>query len=128
MAAINGFKDLIAWQKGMDLAVAVYTATRAFPAEERFGLTAQARRASVGIPSNVAEGYGRRTKQDYMHFLDIAKGSANELEPQLLLGARLGFGHRIERDSAIALAREEQRILAGLLISLERSTKSSSRP
>jgi len=91
MAGIGGYKDLIAWQKGMDLVVAVYGLTKAFPSDERFGLTAQVRRAAVSIPSNIAEGYSRKGKRDYLRFLEIALGSANEVETQLMAAMRLGF-------------------------------------
>ncbi|MBI4178447.1 four helix bundle protein [bacterium] len=88
---IREYKDLKVWQKGMELCERVYEITRSFPKEERFGLTAQARGAAVSVPSNIAEGYGRRTTGDYHHFLNIAFGSLCELETQLMLAARLGF-------------------------------------
>jgi four helix bundle protein len=74
------FKDLVAWQKGVQLAKAVYAATRLFPADERFGLVSQMRRAAVSVPSNIAEGYSRTGRADYVRFVEIARGSVNELE------------------------------------------------
>ena len=128
MGQVPGFKGLIAWQKAMDLAVAVYCVTKPFPVEERFGLTGQVRRAAVKIPSNIAEGYGRRTKRDYLRFLDIARGSANEVETQLTLALRLGYGRKEDLEAVLTLTREEQRILTGLVDSLERSEKTAARP
>ena len=121
MGAIRGFKDLVAWQKGMELAQRVYQVSEAFPARERLGLTAQVRRSAVSVPSNVAEGYGRRSRGDYVRFLHVADGSCNEVETQLLLAQRLGFAKDGALDEAVALAREEQRILRGLIRALQRS-------
>jgi four helix bundle protein len=81
MAKIDGYKDLIAWQKGMDLVEAVYRLSAGFPREERFGLTSQVRRAAVSVPSNIAEGYSRPNRSDYVRFLDIARGSATKWRP-----------------------------------------------
>ncbi len=83
--SIKTFQDLIAWQKAMQLAKTVYTVTRTMPDDEKFGLTAQMRRAAVAIPSNIAEGYGRQSLPDYLRFLKIARGSLMELQTQLLL-------------------------------------------
>ena len=89
--AVQSYKELIAWQKAMDLVVEVYRATAAFPADERFGLTIQIRRAAVSVPSNIAEGQGRGPGQDFIRFLCIARGSLQEVDTQLLLAVRLGF-------------------------------------
>jgi four helix bundle protein len=86
------FRDLKAWQKGMDLSVAIYLHTEAFPADERFGLISQMRRASVSIPANISEGRGRDHVKEFLHFIAIAIGSLNELETLLILSERLGFG------------------------------------
>ena len=74
----------------MDLAEAVYRLSRSFPAEERFGLTSQARRSAASVPANIAEGYGRGTRPAYINFVNIAQGSLKELETHLLLAARVG--------------------------------------
>lgn len=121
MSGIRGFKDLIAWQKAMDLVVLVYRLTASFPREERFGLTAQARKAVISIPSNIAEGYGRSTKRDYIRFLEIARGSANELETQLLAAKRLQMGKASEFPATMDLTNEVQRLVSGLILSLDRS-------
>jgi four helix bundle protein len=125
MAKVNGFMDLIGWQKSMDLVEEVYRVSASFTADERFGLTAQVRRAAVSIPSNVAEGYGRSTKADYIRFIDIAKGSANEVETQLRIAQRLRFVKVQNSERALAMAVEVQRILRGLGDGLRRSTRTS---
>ena len=84
-------KDLLVWQRAMLLAEAIYTVTKSFPKEERFGLVAQMRRAAVSVPSNIAEGAARRTQAEYVNFLHIARGSLAELETQALLAERLGL-------------------------------------
>jgi four helix bundle protein len=88
---MKSYKDLIVWQKAMDLVVLIYELTSLFPTEEKFGLTSQLRRASVSIPSNIAEGYGRRNKTDNAHFLSIALGSGLEVQTQIILAERLQF-------------------------------------
>ena len=85
------FKDLIVWQKSMELVKAVYALTKAFPADERYALTDQLRRAVVSIPSNIAEGSGRASNADYGHFLSIARGSLYETMTQLQVSVDLGY-------------------------------------
>jgi four helix bundle protein len=87
--AVESYRDLIVWQKGMDLAVACYQLTRTFPREELYGITSQIRRASSSIPANIAEGYGREHRNEYIRFLQIAQGSLKELETHLILSARV---------------------------------------
>jgi len=119
---MDSFKDLIAWQKGMKLAQSIYVFTRAFPYQERFGLTSQSRRAAVSIPCNIAEGFGRSSKADMMHFLDMAVGSANELETLLLLAHQLDIGDRGEVNGLVGATDEVRRITKGLIKSLGQST------
>jgi four helix bundle protein len=121
--ALGGYKDLIAWQKGMDLVVSVYRVSAGFPSEERFGLTSQVRRAAVSIPSNIAEGYSRPGKADYQRFLNIARGSANETETQLMAASRLKMAGADDLAPVIELTNEVQRILKGLVDSVGRSNK-----
>ena len=90
MAPLESFMELKVWQAAMELASSVYTVTKSFPTSERFGLTAQVRRAAVSVPSNIAEGH-RRTKPAYLNHLQIALGSLAEVETQLLLALRLGM-------------------------------------
>ena len=84
-------KKLEAWKQSMDLAIGVYRATATFPREEIYGLTNQARRAVVSVPSNIAEGAARQTKREFANFLHISQGSLSELDTQLELARRLGF-------------------------------------
>ena len=88
---VRNYRDLIVWQKGMDLVVSVYHVSNAMPKEEIYGLTNQMRRAAVSIPSNVAEGYGRKSDRELLRFLGITQGSLCEMETQLTLAERLGF-------------------------------------
>lgn len=88
---INSYKDLIVWQKAMDLVELVYQVTSSFPKEERYGLTNQLRRAAVSIPSNIAEGHARSSTAEFQRFLSIARGSLAEVETQLLIARRLGY-------------------------------------
>ena len=88
---MRDFKELKVWQKAHQLVLAVYRDTTAFPADERFGLTAHLRKTALSIPSNIAEGCGRQTDRDLARFLSISAGSANELDYQLLLARDLGF-------------------------------------
>ncbi|SRR5260221_616105 len=107
--------QLIAWQKAMNLVEHVYRSTASFPREERFGLTAQLRSCAVSIPSNIAEGHGRLTRGEWRQFLGQARGSALEMQTQLLLSKRLGFGDPAALDADMALADEVGRIINGLL-------------
>ena len=101
----------------MVLAESVYRATGDFPTEEKYGLVAQLRRCAVSIPSNIAEGNGRLTTRDWQHFLAQARGSVLELETQLILAQRLGFGDSKEVDACLHEAEEIGRIINGLLSS-----------
>ena len=88
---IHSYKELIVWQKSMDLVVAIYTLTEKFPREEIYGLTSQMRRAAVSVPSNIAEGSRRGSRKDFRNFLLIAFGSGSELETQIEISKRLSF-------------------------------------
>ena len=121
MTRIRTYRDLVAWQKGMDVARRLYAITRDMPPEERFGLTSQMRRAAVSIPSNIAEGYGRQTRPDYLKHLRIARGSLVELETQVTLASDLSM---LRDTSEIqALIAETDRVLQALIMSLERKTR-----
>jgi four helix bundle protein len=97
----ESFKDLIVWQKAVDLSSEVYRLTASFPRSERFGLSDQMRRASVSVASNIAEGYGRATKGEYVQFLGHARGSNCELQTQLAIAERLGFCANMAHSSAV---------------------------
>jgi four helix bundle protein len=110
------YRDLVAWQKSMALAEAVYRETAAFPMEERYGLTSQMRRAAVSIPSNIAEGQGRRSSDDeFARFLRIALGSNCELDTQLELATRLGLMSPASSGRVRSLLEEVGRVISGLL-------------
>lgn len=93
---INSYKHLIVWQKSIELVVEVYKLTKLFPKEEIFGIVSQMRRAVVSIPSNIAEGFGRKSIKEYRQFYSIAYGSALELETQLIISKQLKFADEAE--------------------------------
>jgi four helix bundle protein len=113
------FKDLVAWQRAMQLASSIYRLTSLFPAEERFGLVNQMRRCAVSIPSNIAEGQGRGTPADFARFLRIANGSRQELETQLLLAIELGFASEEAAKPSLDLIHEVGRLTSGLQRSIQ---------
>lgn len=114
---IESFKDLIVWQKSMSLVKEVYAITSNFPKSEIYGLTSQMRRAAVSIPSNIAEGKKRKTKNDYVQFLRIANGSTAELETQLLITRDLYPSIHIEL--GVSLLEEVQKMLSTIINKLE---------
>jgi four helix bundle protein len=111
---INSYRDLLVWQKGMALAKQVYSLTRSFPPDERFGLIAQMRRAAVSVPSNIAEGQARHGKKEFVQFLSHAEGALAELDTQLALAIELGYPQDPNDYQSIALVGELQRMLASL--------------
>ncbi len=116
---IRSHRDLIVWQKAMDLVVSIYRESDSFPKTEIYGLTSQVRRAAVSIPANIAEGQGRRLAGEYIHFLGNARGSLLEVDTHLEVAKRLGF---ISADNHLALAEqltEVRKLLNGLMRSLE---------
>ena len=117
---VKSYRDLVAWQRARELVRETYLLTAAFPAGERFGLVSQMNRSAVSIPSNIAEGYGRAITQDYLHFLRIARGSAYELETQLVLAQDLGLCTEERGLRVQVVLQEEIRILQGLIAALER--------
>jgi four helix bundle protein len=110
---IRDFKDLIVWQRGMELVVEVYRVTSFLPKGEGFGLVSQMQRSAVSIPSNIAEGKRRGSVKEYVHFLRVADGSAAELETQLLIAERI-YG-KVDVSVAMALVGEVQRMLAKMM-------------
>ncbi len=109
------FKDLIVWQRATELNLEVYRLTALFPASEQFGLTSQLRRASISVSSNIAEGYGRSTKGEYLQFLGHARGSNFEVQSQLFLAEGLKFGTKALRTSAQNLSEEVSRMLVAMM-------------
>ena len=118
---LKNYKELKVWQQSYALCLEVYRLTKEFPKEELYGLTSQARRSAVSIPSNIAEGYGRRTKPDYIRSLYIAYGSVCELETQILLSGDLGYIQAKDKDMLEQKVREVERMLKGLISALEKS-------
>jgi four helix bundle protein len=116
--AVKSYQDLVAWQKAMDLTVEVYRLTMCFPKEEMYGLSRQLRDAMVSVPSNTAEGQGRRSTREFRHHLSIARGSLQEVETQLVLAARLGYLPPQDIEDALEHASEVGRLLNGLYNSL----------
>jgi len=111
-----GFRcKLIVWEKAVQLCTAIYDLTQKFPREERYGLTNQLRRASVSIPGNIAEGYGRGTRDQYKQFLSIALGSCMELQTQLTIAVRLGFLEPSDYEKVEMLASEVGKMLSAIL-------------
>lgn len=115
---MNSYRDLIVWQKSIDVVEWVYKLTRKYPKEEVFGITSQMRRASISIPSNIVEGYGRRGTQEYLRFLSIAFASAAELQTQIEISVRLELVSSKETEVVSGLLEEVMKMLNGLRKSL----------
>jgi four helix bundle protein len=113
-AKARSYKDLLVWQKAIELVKVTYLLTGQFPSAEKFGLTAQMRRAAVSIPSNIAEGQARRSSAEFIQFLSIAQGSLAELETQLVIGSTLGFCSVKQTREPVERVYELQRMLHSL--------------
>jgi four helix bundle protein len=113
------FKDLIVWQKAIQLCSEIYRLTASFPRSEQFGLTNQMRRASVSVASNIAEGNGKSTKGEYLLFLGHARGSNCELQTQLIIASNLGFCDKQKLEAANNLSAEISRMLNSLMSKLK---------
>ena len=111
----GSFKDLIVWLRAVELSPAIYRVTSRFPESEKFGLSNQLRRASVSVASNIAEGYGRSTRGEYVLFLGHARGSNCELQTQIIIARGLGMGNAEELERVEALAQEVGRMLVALM-------------
>ena len=118
----RGFKDLVAWQKAMELVSVVYRLTSEWPREELYGLTSQVRRAAVSVPSNLAEGHGRTGPREYAHHVSVAYGSLCELETQVLIAEQLGYSDGDTTESLTTKILEVRRLIGGLLRSLRART------
>ena len=117
-APVRSYRDLLAWQKSMELVTNIYRTTQQFPDCERYGLTAQLRRAAVSVPSNIAEGQGRLSSGEFKQFLGHARGSLLEVETQILIAQGLGYIRPVESDFLLHQAAEVGRIVNGLIMSL----------
>ena len=112
---IKSYKDLIVWQKAMDLVVMVYQFTRTFPKEEIYGLTNQLRRAAVSVPSNIAEGQARKSTAEFKNFLSIARGSLAEVETQLIIANRLCYLTAEQSVAVMELHQEVSKMIPALM-------------
>lgn len=116
--AIASYRDLVVWQRAIDLSKEVYRLTGGMPESERYGLCAQLRRASVSIASNIAEGQGRATRGEFRHFLGVARGSLYEVDTQLVIALELGYTTNNEVAGTLALVEEVGKMLNALMRSL----------
>lgn len=119
MAEVRTFRDLLIWQKSMSLVTAIYKSTTSFPDSERFSLTSQIRRCAISVPSNIAEGFGRRSSGDYLRFLQIAFGSLFELQTQLEIAVNLNYLQKAEFDLLHEQSREVERMMSSFIQKLK---------
>ncbi|MEW6381451.1 MAG: four helix bundle protein [bacterium] len=115
---VKSYKDLVVWQKAMDLVEMVYQATKGFPREELYGLTNQVRRAAVSVPSNIAEGHARNSTAEYRNFLSMARGSLAEVETQLLIAERLKYTDPGQLTELLSLQMEINKMTNALISKL----------
>ncbi|MBL7898619.1 MAG: four helix bundle protein [Crocinitomicaceae bacterium] len=120
---INSYKDLLVWQKSMELVKCIYALSTRLPENEKFGLTSQIRRAAVSVPSNIAEGWGMAVTGNYIHHLKISFGSLCEVETQLILIIELNFVTQEESAKVKSLIYETGKMLKSLMIALEQKIK-----
>jgi len=120
MSEIKDYKDLIIWQKGIDIAEKCYFLTKKYPKDELYGMTSQIRRSASSISANIAEGYGRRYTGEYIRFLNIAQGSVNELETHLIVSTRIKLCSFMEVKDIVNLLTEETIMIAALIKKLEK--------
>ncbi len=112
---MESYKDLIVWKKSMLLVKEIYNLVKLLPQEEIYVLSSQMRRAAISIPSNIAEGYDRRSTREYINFLSISRGSNSELQTQLYICVELGFLNEQQIQTSIALTKEVSKMLNALL-------------
>lgn len=123
MAQINSHRDLVVWQRAMDLVVRVYGLTASWPKDELYGLTAQARRSAASVPANIAEGYGRESLGAYINFLRVAQGSLKELETHLEVAHRVQILDEKALSGVLADAETVGKLLRGLIRKLEETSR-----
>ena len=119
MTRIESYRGLEAWQEGMNLAQECYYLTKEFPREELYGMVSQIRRSAVSVPANIAEGYGRKSRAEYIRFLYISQGSLKELETHLILSGRVELASKEKIKKIILKCEKVGKILGGLIRSLE---------
>ncbi|MGE3623129.1 MAG: four helix bundle protein [Bdellovibrionales bacterium] len=122
---VNSYRDLEVWQKSVDMVARIYEATKLFPREELYTLTSQIRRAAISIPSNIAEGRGKRSTRDFMRYISIACGSLAELETQLVIAGKLGYLPAHQLDPLFDELARIGRMLNGMLAGLEKRLSGS---
>jgi four helix bundle protein len=116
---VQSFRDLLVWQRSIQLTVAVYKLSKGFPKEELFGLISQIRRSAVSVPSNIAEGHGRLSTGEYRQFLGIARGSNFEVQTHLEIARALKLGDAAMVDKAEALSHEVGKMISGILVAIK---------
>jgi len=116
--AVTHYKELIVWQKAMDLVCLIYEVTKVFPKEELYGLTSQIRRAAVSVPSNIAEGQARKSTAEFRNFLSITRGSMAEVETQLMIATRLNYLQENQVQEIMAVHEEVNKMLSALITKL----------
>jgi four helix bundle protein len=117
-STVQSFRDLVVWERSIQLTTTVYRMTHDFPLEEMYGLTSQMRRCAVSVPSNIAEGQGRVSTGEFRQFLGIARGSNCELQTQLEIARRLGFGNAKSLDEAESLSHEVGKMIYAILVKI----------
>ena len=124
MSEVRSYKDLLIWQKGIELTERVYQLVKSFPNEELYALTSQIKRCTISIPSNIAEGYGRKSTKNYLQFLRISRGSLFELETQLIIANKLNYITDKEiADTIFNLIAEEGKMLNSFIKKLDIDSK-----
>ena len=118
---LQSYRDLLVWKKAIQLTIDCYSFSDSFPRSETYGLTSQLRRASVSVPSNIAEGYGRGSRKEYLRFLWISQGSLKELETQILIAKSLGFVRPEAADELLIETETTGKMLGSLIRSLSRN-------
>jgi four helix bundle protein len=116
---IKSYQDLIVWQKSIQLVTVMYSLTRKFPADERFGIISQLNRAAISIPANIAEGWGRETSKNYLQFLRTSRGSVMEVQTLLIISKNLNFISQTEFELMSQKTEEVGKILQGLIKSIK---------
>jgi four helix bundle protein len=125
MAIVKSYRDLEVWQISMEFVEAVYATIQKLPKDERFALSDQLRRSAISVPSNIAEGWGRASTKEYLHYLSIAYGSLMEAETQLILAVRLGYSPKQEAAKVWELASRSGMMINKLRASLKRRSSQS---
>jgi four helix bundle protein len=123
MSKFKDYKDLDIWRKSIALCDNVYKTTRDFPKEELFGLTNQLRRASISIPSNIAEGFGRKTQQQFIYFLQISLGSTFEIETQLIIAQKQEYVNKGQLQGLLQEVEDVKKLINGMIRHYKRNTK-----